>query len=609
MGINNFTGNGGNPPIGNNGAPPGMGGSPISGGSTHGFGSVDPLELVINYNDKFKNGSPALFRDELIQQTMAVLIGKDKPNALLVGPAGVGKTKIPEHLAMMLANDDPILPDKLRGYTIYELPLSNIVSGSSFVGQVEEKIKAVIDFMSDPQNKTILFIDEIHQLVGDSQTYEKIAQILKPALARGDLRVIGATTTQEVTNLADDPAFNRRFSRLIVDELTREQTTQILLNAKMGFFTHYGNKVVIPDNLMPLVVDIADQYSSAGSHRPDNALTLLDRTIGDVVVNQKIIMQKAQNDPVLLAALKANPLITITKNHLRKTAIALMTGHSKKETLDIQSLTDRLSVIKGQDDIITDLITILKRDDRKLFPRTKPLTMLFAGTSGVGKTEVTKIIAAEMTGVKPITLNMGEYHDSASINRIIGAPAGYVGYDGHGELPFDALESNPYQIILLDEFEKCSKAVQRLFMSAFDEGYIKTSKGKIIDFSKSIIIATTNAAHKGESKSLGFVAQSNNKSLKSTVGDLSNWFDVELLNRFNRIFTFHELSVDIYREIVVNKYRTEVARIRSTGRRISLPDDIPDDELDKLIKDTYVPAFGARPAANAVQEYIENIVP
>lgn len=610
MGISNFTGNNGNNNSGGNGGTPGgmPPGFPGLGHSSIG-GNIDPMEMVINYNDKYKNGSPAMFRDELIHQTMGVLIGKDKPNALLIGPAGVGKTKIPEHIAMLLANDDPILPDRLRGNIIYELPLSNIVAGSSFVGQVEEKIKAVIDFMADPANKAILFIDEIHQLVGDSQTYGKIAQILKPALARGEIKVIGATTVQEATNLADDPAFNRRFSRLIVDELTREQTAEILLMAKMGFFTHYGNKVTIDDTLMPIVVDIADQYSSAGSHRPDNALTLLDRACGDAIMARKIMEQSAQNDPNMLAAIKSMPIIPITERQLRKTAIKLMTGHSKRENLDVQSLTDHLSVIKGQDDIIAELIRDLRRYDLKLFPQNTPLTFLFAGTSGVGKTEVTKIIAKEMTGVKPIMLNMGEYHSPASINRIIGAPAGYVGYDSHGELPFDALESNPYQIILLDEFEKCDRAVQRLFMSAFEEGYIKTSKGKIIDFSKSIIIATTNAAHKGENKSLGFVDNNSGaKSVRTQVNDLSKWFDAELLNRFYKIITFHELNEDIYREILVSRYHDEVARIRQNNRRISLPDDIPNTELDEIVRTTYVPAFGARPAGKAVREYIENQV-
>lgn len=601
MGFSNFTGHDDDD---NNGLPP----LPSFNQLTPDKEEIDISGMIINYNEKFKTAGVTLFRDELVQQTLSVLIGKNKPNALLVGSAGVGKTKIVEDIAYRIANNDALVPDQLKDYTIYELPLSNVVAGSGIVGQLEEKVKAIVNFMSNPTNKAILFIDEIHQLVGDSQTYEKIAQILKPALARGDIRVIGATTLQESNNLSDDPALNRRFSRLIVDELTQEQTIKILENSKAGFFAHYNNKIALDDALMPIVVNIADRYSTAGSHRPDNALTLLDRTIGEAVIRRKVMEQQAQNDPTLLQAIKSVKLIPITEKQLKLTAIQLMTGHSKKEDLNIQSLTDHLSVIKGQDNIIETLIKHIKRYDMQLFPQTKPLTLLFAGTSGVGKTEVTKIIAKELTGIKPITLNMTEFNSPASINRIIGAPAGYVGSNSNAELPFDALESNPYQVILLDEFEKSDKAVQRLFMSAFDEGYIKTNKGKTIDFSKSIIIATTNAGHKNLSHSLGFTQSASHQSMTTTVSELSHWFDTELLNRFADILTFNELDEDAYRNIVINIYHRELVRIRNEHRSINLHDDIPDDDLDKLVKDTYVPAFGARPAENAVKEYIyENI--
>ena len=225
MGITNFTtshddnGGGPNGPTGIPGVPglfPGMD-----------AGSVDPMELLIDYNQQFKTAGSTLFRDEVVQQTLSVLIGKNKPNAMLVGPAGVGKTKIVEDIAYRLANDDPLIPDKLKGCVVYELPLSNVVSGSSLVGQLEEKVLAVVEFVEDPANKAILFMDEIHQLVSStSPTYQKVAQILKPALARGKMRVIGATTTQEAKDMMDDPAFNRRFSKIIVDELTKAQTVQ-----------------------------------------------------------------------------------------------------------------------------------------------------------------------------------------------------------------------------------------------------------------------------------------------------------------------------------------------------------------------------------------------
>lgn len=601
MGMNNFTGaNGGNP----NGP---QGGMPIN--ATPQSGEFDPLDFLIDYNAKFATGGHAMFRDDVVHQTMGVLIGKNKPNALLVGPAGTGKTKIVEDIAFRIATHDATLPDKLQNAHVYELPLANIVSGSSYVGQLEEKLQTVLEFVSDPDNDAILFIDEIHQMVSSSNpTYEKIAQLMKPALARGDVRVIGATTTQEAANFIEDPALNRRFSRIIVDELTKEQTVEILRVAKGGFIRHYGNKVLINDDTLPIIVNIADQFGHAGNHRPDNALTLLDRACGDAVVARKIKEDLLKDDPALLAALQANPMIPITETQVRTTAMHLMTGHARKESLDVQSLRAKLSRIKGQDDVIDDVVDRLRRRDANLFPKRTPMTLLFAGASGVGKTEVTKIIAEELTGMRPITLNMTEYHSPASINRIIGAPAGYVGSDSRTELPFDALESNPYQVILLDEFEKADRSVQRLFMGAFDEGYIKTSKGRTVDFSKAIIIATTNASHTaGASRPIGIVGDTSARAKgQSTMDMLSGWFDIELLNRFTKILTFHELTKDVYREIVADTYRNEMRRIKSETRSVTMPDELDDATLDAIVENTYIAKSGARPAVKAVQDYIED---
>lgn len=600
-GTNNANGNGGN---GSNGGY----GNPFNMSNPYG-GDSDPTDdmladMLIDYNALFQNAGPTMYRDAIVRQTLSVLIGKNKPNALLIGPAGVGKTKIVEDIAWRLASNDPLIPDTLKGFHVYELPLSNIVAGSSMLGQFEEKIRAVIDFAEDPDQKAIIFIDEIHQLVEGHGTYSKIAQILKPALARGNMRVVGATTTQEAGDLADDPAFNRRFSRIIVDELTRDQTLDIMKQMRPAFFAHYGNKIAIDDKTLETVAIMADNYHTPGAHRPDTALTLLDRAIGDAIIARKAQELAAQGNPTVLGAIRAVPIIPITEKQIKTTALRLMTGNSKKESLDIDSLRDRLSTIQGQDNVVEKIVTMLRRDDMNLFPRTKPLTVLFVGPSGVGKTEVTKIIAKEMTGKNPIVLNMTEFNSPASINRIIGSPAGYIGSDSHAELPFDCLESNPYQIILLDEFEKGDRSVQRLFMSAFDEGYIKTNKGKTIDFSKSIIIATTNASHKDTTAKMGFMNETQ-ASAASVVTDLSKWFDTELLNRFSSIMTFNEISKDIYRNIIVAKYHAELERIRVDHPKINLPDDIPEDDLDAMVETTYIPAFGARPAGKSVQEYIE----
>lgn len=612
MGLNNFTGK----PTGGGNAPTGGNGTGVPTIPSPQMPANDPTDMLINYNERFAQSGTILYRDEVIQQTISVLIGKNKPNALLVGPAGVGKTKIIEDIAYRLQNNDPLIPDTLKGYTIYELPLQNVVAGASFLGQFEENVKAVVDFISDPKEKAILFIDEIHQLTEESSTstYKKIAQILKPALARGDMKCIGATTTQEAKSLLTDPAFSRRFSQLTVDELTSEQTLEILINSKAGFFSHYNNKVTIDDDTLKTVVTFANEYKKAGNHRPDNALTLLDRSISDAIVDRKVkeLNAQASGDQNLIQAFKSMPIIPLTERQIKKTAINLATGNSKPTDFDEDAINNALSRIKGQDNAVTKLVQALKEHNSPFYKYTaaneeknKPETFLFVGPSGVGKTEVTKIISKYITGTDPIVLNMTEYNSSASINRIIGAPPGYVGYTSNAELPFDILSTNPYQIILLDEFEKCDEAVKTLFMQAFDEGFITTSKGTVIDFSRAVIIATTNAGNQDFKKSLGFNAVD---GTDASVADLSKFFDVALLNRFNHILTFNPISKETYREIVQETYKRDVTRILTDYPRTVILPEIPDDDLDEIVESTYEKNFGARPAAKAVKKYVLNQV-
>lgn len=575
----------------------------------------DTEEYCIDYNKKFKTAGKTLFREKITQQLISILIGKIKPNALLVGQAGVGKTNIVEDLAYRIANNDPLIPDKLKGHTIYELPLSNILVGTNLRGQMEEKMKAILDFMSDPANKAILFIDEIHQLCTQrNSNYTEIAQILKPALARGQIKVIGATTLQESRQFAKDPAFNRRFSRIIVDELTKTQTVEILRKLKGEFFLHYDNRIFINDNTLTTICNLADEYKQVGSHRPDNAITLMDRAFGDALVHRKKMEESAKNDPALLAAIQSVPYISLNENQIRKTAIKLMTGNSKKETLNMESLTRNLQRIKGQDDVIAKVKDIIQKHDLGLFyynnentNNKKPLSLLFAGPSGVGKTEITKILAKELTDEEPIILNMTEYQIYNSIDRILGAPPGYAGHDNATELPLDVLDSNPYRVILLDEFEKGHKSIQTLFMQALDEGYIKNNSNKIIDFSKAIIIITTNASHTNVTGQVGFHTGNKTAKKQETIKSLSKWFPVELLNRFYEILTFHPLDKDIYREILTSKYTIERDRIRNSRKRITLPDAIPDEEIERIIEETYVTELGARPAERAIQDYIEDL--
>jgi ATP-dependent Clp protease ATP-binding subunit ClpA len=556
-----------------------------------------------------------LFRDLLIEQTLSILIGKNKRNALLVGSAGVGKTKIVEDIARRIALGDTLIPDKLKDHTIYELPISNIVAGSGIVGEIEAKAKAIVEFAADHKSKAILFLDEIHLLV-DSQnpTYSKIAQILKPALARGDMCVVGATTSQESRDLDADPAFNRRFSKLIVDELTPSQTVAVLSKIRPGHMAHYQHQITVSDEVLEQVVTIADQNSRAGAHRPDNAVTLLDRAMANRVLEQKRLITQATIDgnTALVQALQAVPNVPLTTARVQTVARQLLTGNAERHQFDITELEDSLkATIHGQDDVLDTIVDRLAREELNLFPRSTPIAWMFAGASGVGKTETAKIIAQHVTAQDPIVVNMTEYHAPWATAKILGAPAGYVGSDSNQELPFDTLESNPHRVILLDEFEKADPAVQRLFLAALDEGSIKTARGKAIDFSKAIIIATTNAAREAlTTNHLGFGSASASRkvSTQSLNKMLMQHFDAELLGRFCLLVGFSPIDEQVYRQIMAAAYVSQRERIVAQNQRhgTALPARLPGDELRALAAATYLPDQGARPAHKVVRTWIED---
>ena len=364
--------------------------------------------------------------------------------------------------------------------------------------------------------------------------------------------------------------------------------------------------------MLATVSVVADEYAKAGHHRPDTALTLLDRAMADTVLdfNKRLADATANNDTTAISMLQAANTIPTTERRVRQVAMRLMTGHAQKDSLNASALSQKLSRIKGQDTITAKLVETLHRDDLGVFARTTPIAWLFAGASGVGKTEIAKIIAQELTEQPPIVLNMTEFHSAASINRIIGAPAGYVGSNSNAELPFDSLESNPYRVILLDEIEKSDISVQRLFLSAFDEGYIRTSQGKTVDFSKAIVIATTNAAKETMSKKpvgFGTPAVPTHANL---VRDLEQFFDTEFLARFSEIVGFNALNADVYRDILQGSYVRERDLILKNQPRkaAALPVEIPEDELNTLAARTYLESQGARPADRAARRYIEDLL-
>lgn len=607
MGLSNFTptdiGGGGSGSSGPSVLLSALFGPTLTGGS-------DINDMLINYNETYKSATPALFRDEIVTQTMSIISSSRKPNALLVGPAGVGKTAIVEEIARRIANKEASVPPQLANTTIYELPIATLVAGAGVVGDLENRITEIIKFAQDANNDALLFIDEIH-LIADSNntTYAKIAQILKPAMARGYIRVIAATTMGEAKKLDDDPAFKRRFSSVIVDELTREQTREILDIVLPGMLTHYQNKVTVAPDVLDEIVMTADRLMSTG-HRPDTAITLLDRALSHSVISHHAAIQEAlaSGNTTSAQMLQQITHIPLTAKRLNTIAMLLVTGQSQPPHLDVTALETELSRLRGQEEVLPRIVDALRRRELNIFPSTRPTSWLFAGASGVGKSETATIISSMVTGQKPIILNMAEYHDSASINRIIGSPTGYVGSDSAKERPFDTLASNPYRVIVLDEFEKADMSVQRLFLSALDTGEIQMANGPAVDLSRCIVIATTNAGRQKLSGSqIGFGDHKHSVSKQSLTKELQKSFDAELLGRFDDLIAFMPLGADDYAQILRDEYDRQVKRICAERPNLSF-DPIDDDTINRLVDETWLVDQGARPAIRAIRALIEDML-
>lgn len=567
-------------------------------------------EELINLTQKARDGKlqKALFRDNETLALIKTLSRKKKSNALLQGDAGVGKTQLVENLAIMMANKEPLVIDMIGEYEIYELPLSNLVAGKGIVGQLEQAVKEIIEFLENQQ--AIVFIDEIHMLFDnrDTQTYSKIAQLLKPALAR-NLKTIGATTTSEGTNILKDPAINRRFSTINVPELSIEQTSQILEMLMPDYEKHHN--VVVPDSnkaeIIEAIITQSELYKKPNNHRPDTAITLMDTAFAET----RMRFNQLQTPQGMTA-----PAHVVTTTDIKKSAISQF--QLVEVTPDvIQNLKTQLDAnIIRQSTIKQTIVDTFARQSLGLVRQKRPNVFLFAGPTGTGKTQIAREIAKSLFGTDEslIYINMSEYSSHGDLNAIVGSPAGFVGSDDNTELPLQPLNNNPFSIVLLDEFEKAHPDVQQFFMQAFDYGKIKLKRrNEEIDTSRAVFILTTNAgAQDFNKKTIGFGAtQTLSATETSTI--LEQNFKPELLNRMTHKLVFESISKDDYTKILAVKYNKIVAEaselhpeyvLSPTNLDINNPDDMA---LLKPIADvSYNPNENGRPAEKTIQQYIES---
>lgn len=544
-----------------------------------------------------------LFRENEVFEVLTTLNKVDKPNALIIGQAGSGKTAIVSEIVHLIETKNPILPKKLANKHIYKLSLNALGAGNSLVGQTEAAIEAVIEFTTDPANNAILFIDEVHQLFENTSYGQnaQLSQALKPAMARNNFRFIGATTTSESKTILKDPAMSRRIDTVKLHKLTINETSNILESA-LDTYRNEQN-VIIEDELIPDIIKLADQ-NYLKSARPDNALTLIDQASSLKSMKWQQLTASLTDD--VIAKL---PVIqrTVTKDTLLET-IHNSTG--VLTSIKPNKLLNKLeSHVKGQSESlknIADEITLFKSN---IIPSTTPLSFLLAGPTGNGKTETAKSITRELFHdlSNMTTINMTEFSDSSAVSQLIGSSDGLVGSDSKRPTPFDSVFENPSQVLLLDEFEKASKQVQHLFYQILDEGFIEDRRGRRIDFSKSILIFTSNAETSTHAK-VGFKDTANNSSENNRaelISALSQYIPDALLNRMSAIYKYNPISKDSYKDILQTQYTKLITDLADNRPDMSVsPTTLPDELLEQWAEDSFNPKLNGRPARQFVKNKV-----
>lgn len=594
-------------------------------------------KLLINEcgNDLTKQAKDNLFdpligRDNEVEELIEIIVRRNKNNPLLIGEAGVGKTAIVEELAKRIINGN--VPDKLKNMKIISISMGTLVSGTKYRGEFEDRVTKIIKELEE-NKEIIVFIDEIHTLVGAGGAEGAIdaSNILKPALARGNIKVIGATTINEYKNsIMKDKALNRRFQTILVKENTISETKDILLKLK-SIYEDYHH-VLISDEIINKIVLLSDKYIS-DKRNPDKSFDILDTVCAKVslkknnslikidklkeelrnIKNKKnsLIKKHHYNEATIIRnnemelESKLNKLLLTTKEP-RKRIITLKDIASvleKKSNIPIYEINDNIKKVNklenylktrviGQDLVIKELSDITKKITLGL-KNDLPYSILFIGSSGVGKTLLVKEYSKYLN-IPLIRLDMGEYKEEHSISKIIGSPPGYVGYSDYDNI-LEKVKNNPHSILLLDEIEKAHHSVINLFLSILDEGNILDSHGNNVSFKNTIIIMTSNIKN---NDNIGFNQNIDKES------DLRNILSTEFVNRINKICYFNKLNESNIKLIIKNRVKEIIKKYQDHNIKVSINNNF----VNNVIKEIDYYHYGARRINKVLEDKIDNLV-
>ena len=594
--------------------------------------------LGTNLTDEARNGKldPVIGRNKEIQETAEILARRTKNNPVLVGDAGVGKTAVVEGLAQAIVNGD--VPAAIKNKEIISIDISGLEAGTQYRGSFEENIQNLIKEVKAAGN-IILFFDEIHQILGagstgDGQGSKGLADILKPALSRGELTVIGATTQDEYRNtIMKNAALARRFNEVKVNAPSAEDTFKILQGIRPLYEAHHN--IELPDAVLKAAVDYSVQYIPQRS-LPDKAIDLIDVTAAHLAsqhpvtdiktleadiaeakakqeefaqkedyesaINEKMRIQKLQEE---IDKHTDNQKVVAKVNDVAE-AVERMTGIpvSQMGASDIERLKDMKSRLQahviGQDKAVEAVSKAIRRNRAGFDEGNRPIgSFLFVGPTGVGKTELAKQLALDMFGNKDaiIRLDMSEYSDRTAVSKLIGATAGYVGYEDNSNTLTERVRRNPYSIVLFDEIEKADPQVITLLLQVLDDGRLTDGQGNTVNFKNTVIIATSNAG-------FGYGSDNDDENKVDVMDRIAPFFRPEFLNRFNAVIEFNQLSKEDLKKIV----DLMLDQVNKTLAKKQITLDVTDAAKALLMEQGYDKTMGARPLRRVIESEIRDNV-